>query len=367
MTTIKYKELIAFHPGAYVKDLIEDLEMNQHELSKRLGITSKTVSKFINGDAPLSNELASRLSIVFGTSIELWLNLNNNYIKKQVEIEQKKSEDKQKEILDCMNYNFWVKLGLLENTRKYSEKIKELTGFLKIASLTTLKEKDFLVQFRSAVLNLNDKNIINANAWVQTAINIGIEKKVPKYDARKLENSLDRLRNLTILESKDFYPQINEILVECGVTFVVLPYMKNCAINGAVKWIGKEKVILSMNDRRKSIDTFWFSFFHEIKHVLQHKITKLISDGNIENLNINDKMLLLEKEADSFSQDLLIPPLKYLEFTNNHRFNANNVIQFSNLININPGVVVGRLQKDNYVLYSNVELNKLKSFCTVVR
>lgn len=367
MTTIKYKELIAFHPGIYVKDLIDGLEMNQDELSKRLGMTSKTVSKFINGDAPLSNVMALNLSIVFGTSIELWLNLNNTYIKKIAEIEHNKTEDAQKTILASLNYTYWVNLGLVKAAKEYSEKIKELAKYLKIASLMILKERNFLVQFRTAVSSLNDMNVINANAWVQTAINIGIEKEVPIYDAKKLKENLGKLRALTFLEPNEFYPRIDEILTECGVTFVVLPYMKNCAINGAVKWIGKDKVILSMNDRRKAIDTFWFSFFHEIKHVLQQRITQLISEGNFEKLKINDKMMALEKEADQFSQNILISPLDYLEFIETRNFNNNGILKFSKQINIDPGIVVGRLQKDKYVLYNNKKLNMLKRSFKVVK
>jgi addiction module HigA family antidote len=93
MRTTKNKDLILFHPGVYVKDLIEGLEMNQDDLSKQLGITTDYLSDFINGESPLSDELASKLSGVFGTSIELWLNLNATYIKKKMEIEQMKVEN----------------------------------------------------------------------------------------------------------------------------------------------------------------------------------------------------------------------------------------------------------------------------------
>lgn len=92
MTTIRCKELIAFHPGLYVKDLLDGLEMTQDELSKQLGITTAYLNDFINGKFLLSDEMALSLSKVFGTSIELWLNLNATYIKKKFEIEQMQVE-----------------------------------------------------------------------------------------------------------------------------------------------------------------------------------------------------------------------------------------------------------------------------------
>ena len=49
-----------------------------------------------------------------------------------------------------------------------------------------------------------------------------------------------------------------------SVALVLLPNLKNCGVNGAVKWLGKDKVVLVLNDRRKYADTFWFALFHEI-------------------------------------------------------------------------------------------------------
>ena len=36
MSKVEYKDIIAFHPGYYVKDIIEDLKMNHCEFAKRL-------------------------------------------------------------------------------------------------------------------------------------------------------------------------------------------------------------------------------------------------------------------------------------------------------------------------------------------
>ena len=64
MSKIEYKELIAFHPGYYVKEMIEYEGMSQEELSKRLQTSGKNVSDLINGKANLSDEMALNLSII---------------------------------------------------------------------------------------------------------------------------------------------------------------------------------------------------------------------------------------------------------------------------------------------------------------
>ena len=88
MRRVEYNNIVAYHPGYYVKEMIEELGITQDELSKRLDITSKHMSDFINGKAKLSEDMALKLSRVFGTSIELWLNLNNSYIEKVIEIKK---------------------------------------------------------------------------------------------------------------------------------------------------------------------------------------------------------------------------------------------------------------------------------------
>ena len=82
MNKIEYQELIAFHPGYYVKDYIDELGITQEELSKRLQTTPKYVSDLVNGRINLTDEMVLKLSIVFGTSTKLWLNLNRSILKK---------------------------------------------------------------------------------------------------------------------------------------------------------------------------------------------------------------------------------------------------------------------------------------------
>lgn len=44
MNKIEYQELIAFHPGYYVKDYIDEQGITQEELAKRLQTTPKYIS-----------------------------------------------------------------------------------------------------------------------------------------------------------------------------------------------------------------------------------------------------------------------------------------------------------------------------------
>ena len=89
MSNVKeYKDIVAFHPGYYIADIIDDMEISQNEFATRMGTTVETLSKLINGQANISNDLATKLSVMLGTSVEVWQNLQNTYDQKLIDIQQ---------------------------------------------------------------------------------------------------------------------------------------------------------------------------------------------------------------------------------------------------------------------------------------
>ena len=57
---------------------------------------------------------------------------------------------------------------------------------------------------------------------------------------------------------------------------------------------------------------------------------------------------------------MLIDPEKYDEFICAKRFDASSIKGFSHSINRDPGIVLGRLQNDKLVGYTDKGLNSLK-------
>ena len=82
---VEYKDLIAFHPGQYLGELIEDYEMTQKEFAENLGVSPKTISKLVKGEESISNEIAQKLEKFTNISMITWLNLQNAYDEKMAE------------------------------------------------------------------------------------------------------------------------------------------------------------------------------------------------------------------------------------------------------------------------------------------
>lgn len=92
----KYNGIIAFHPGCYVEEAIQDTNISQAKFAKMLGISERTLSLFVDGQIDVSYNLARRLSMVLGTSIRFWFNLQRTYYKKLTKIWHMEYIDKHK-------------------------------------------------------------------------------------------------------------------------------------------------------------------------------------------------------------------------------------------------------------------------------
>ncbi len=339
--------MIAFHPGYYIAGVIFDMGITQAEFAQRLGTTAKTLSTIINGQISLSDDIAEKLSAMLGTSISVWMNLQTTYNQKILEIEREKRLDGQMEIESMIDYSFFVDNAGLKKTGNHHERISNLCGYLYVSDLRILAEPDFLVNYRTAVSEVQLKNIVNSRAWIQSAINLSKDIDVKPFDCEKLKVSLPVLRDMTIQEPEVFIPRMREIFSECGVAFVLLPYLKNSGISGAVKWINGSRVVLAMNNRGVDADKFWFSLFHEIKHVLQQKVkTVFVMSSTAEMMDMDSKY---EVDADKFASDFLIPPSEYKRFAPTKYTTDREIIEFAASIGIHPAIVAGRMQHERII------------------
>lgn len=71
--------MIAFHPGYYIKEIIEASGIHPEDFAKRIGITADYLNKLLDGEEHLSADIAAKLSSLLGTTASYWLNLQESY------------------------------------------------------------------------------------------------------------------------------------------------------------------------------------------------------------------------------------------------------------------------------------------------
>ena len=69
----------AIHPGEFLADELEEIEITATGLSRQIDVPANRVSQIINRKRDITADTALRLGQFFGTGPELWMNLQKSY------------------------------------------------------------------------------------------------------------------------------------------------------------------------------------------------------------------------------------------------------------------------------------------------
>jgi HTH-type transcriptional regulator/antitoxin HigA len=69
----------AFAPGEYIREELEARGWSQIDLADILGRPTQAVNEIVNGKRAITPDTAKSLGQAFGTSAQLWMNLESAY------------------------------------------------------------------------------------------------------------------------------------------------------------------------------------------------------------------------------------------------------------------------------------------------
>lgn len=75
----KPRKLPPVHPGRVLKDVFEDAGLTANSVALALRVPANRLTGIINGQRSISADTALRLARYFGTSAQLWMNLQAKY------------------------------------------------------------------------------------------------------------------------------------------------------------------------------------------------------------------------------------------------------------------------------------------------
>lgn len=346
---IEYNDRIAFHPGYYIKEIVDESGLTQADFAKRLDTTPKNLSLLVRGEQNLSIDIAVKLSRMVGTDLSYWLNLQKAYDTLIGEFKSEKELEKERLIMKKIDYKYFRdNFGLPDLSRKIDEQIRALRNFLKVSTLGILVKRDMAVNFRSTTGKLTEANIIKANTMVQIATNKVLNVEIPQYNKKRFDQAVEYALTLT-KNHEEFYPLLAQKFREAGVAFVILPNFPGSKINGATKKVGNS-IMLMVNDRKLYADTFWFTLFHEIGHIV---------NGDY-GISFDSETGEKEELADRFAENKLIPKEEYQKFIERGEYDINSIKDFAEEINRAPGIILGRLQNDGYIRHDDWTMKSLR-------
>jgi len=167
------------------------------------------------------------------------------------------------------------------------------------------------------------------------------------------------LRKLAQLSVSDIGPLLSiDFLREHGIQLVVERWLPRTYLDGAIVMTNKLRPVIGLTLRYDRIDHFWFTLMHELAHLALH----LDSESNIfyDDLNIEAEDDSLEREADQFAGEVLIPYDIWENSPASRLRSPQAAEHLANQLNIHPAIVAGRMQREfkAYQLLRNLVGNR---------
>lgn len=82
MGTADRGQAFAIPPGETIKEQLESQHISQKDFVTRMGIPIKRLNNLINGDVPITQDVARRLEMVLGVPAPFWIRLEKIYREK---------------------------------------------------------------------------------------------------------------------------------------------------------------------------------------------------------------------------------------------------------------------------------------------
>lgn len=340
----KKRVLRRFHPGVYVKDALDALNMSSKEFSIRTGISERTLSDLINGKGDITFDIATKLGNFFGNSANGWTNLQNAY--DEYLIEGKRREEIEEDYSLLKPYRkYLLDNSFIEEEDDQETVVAKTRTMLSVNRLTSLNTRELLVSFKEQNTEMNSDNYFAQNFWLAYALTRARTIEAEQYNRKDVIDTINSLKDLLYKEPSEFYPIIVERLRKCGISYVLVPYLNKSCIYGVTKWFSNDSVMLAMSNRTGRADMFWFTLFHELSHVLKEHKRYCLFQTDYQD----------DEEADGLASRILIPKDKWNEFIKETKYLSNFKIKsFAESIGVPTFIVVGRLAREKKIKYSDI-------------
>jgi addiction module HigA family antidote len=73
------KRLPPIHPGEHLKEFMDYFGLTMNQLAKALHVSPNRVTAIVHGTRGITAETAMRLARYFGTSVQMWMNMQAHY------------------------------------------------------------------------------------------------------------------------------------------------------------------------------------------------------------------------------------------------------------------------------------------------
>ena len=254
MRIYRSKTFTAVPPGMTIKEVIEDHHMTQKELAARLGLSEKHISKLINGEVPLTQDVAIRLERVLDIEASFWNGLEAAYREAILKVEYENSIDEEINFAKPFGYAKLARLGIVPETKKVAEQVNNLQKFFEVASLKNVANDMVMPLVYENIKDMEPAKKSAIYTLVQITKGQARFVEINPYDAELLRTFIPKIKDLSSEPLIGVKEPLKDMLAACGVIIVYLPIIDNITFT-CITYSKGNSIVLGIPT--EDSDAFW--------------------------------------------------------------------------------------------------------------
>ena len=328
-------------PGDTLSEMLDERGMSQRDLAERTGLSAKHINQIVKGKVSLSQDIALRFERVLGAPASFWVNRDATYQTYLTRQQSQATLVAQAGWLEELPLGFMRKIGAIKAPiREKAQAVQEALRYFAVGSQEEWRRVYAAPQaaFRRHKHESCDFGAIAT--WLREGERAAEAISTPDFNRPQFLAAVNEIRDMTSQAPDVFWPKLVQRCNAAGVAVVLVESVPKASVSGVTRWLNDgRKALLQLSLYGKANDKFWFTFFHECCHILNHgKKNVFIEDGK-------DKDSPEEVEANRFSARLLIPE-QYTKALKDlgQRPSSASFIGLANSVGVHPGIIVGQWQ-----------------------
>lgn len=301
-------------PGEFLEEKLEEMGMDVNEFAKRIGYTPKTVNEILKGKCAITTEMAFNLEYVTGMSVAFWLNAQRGYEEELMRQKIKKSLNDTPLWRSDFPLPELAPRNWIADMDNKDDNVSPILQFFKVSSPKAWKDyylsADLKVAFRISLSEAQDPYA--ASVWLRRGEILAEAIPMEKQNEKKLRSAVKKALPQFIELAKTYGDQstqgapgeidegmlkLQELGLSLGIKILYVQNFKSAPIHGMSRWY-RHIPIIQLHDRFEDRKAFWFTFFHELSHIILHGKKDIF----IKNAYHGNKNPQKEEEADLFAQ-----------------------------------------------------------------
>ncbi|MBL4698184.1 MAG: helix-turn-helix domain-containing protein [Phycisphaerales bacterium] len=329
-----------FPPGDFIAEELDARGWAQEDLARILAKPLPTVNKIIKGKTAITPATAKKLSAAFGTSAELWMNLESSWQLYRDSDDESSSEVRERaSIYDLAPVREMVRRGWIQKTDSSDDLVQELRKHFGVEDVSEVPA--IRAAARSSTRGESGEITAAQWAWMCRCRNVSRLTDASRYRKKDL---IDCIPELVALSSQpEEIRKLPGMLADCGVRVVLVKHLKGTAIDGGALWCNKtSEPVVGLSARFGRLDNFWFTLMHEIAHIIAGD--GVVADSEIDRQS--DHIDVVEQRANRTAASWLVPQDDLSSFIRRTSplYSTRKILNFARRIRVHPSLIVGQLK-----------------------